>query len=176
VAGSPIRRQQEATLREKMEDLLALLRNGASDKQAMQELGFPSSHPMYTLAKKDEEVRLALARAREEGAHAMSSEVLDIADELVLVPKVDPIRVAQLQMEARKWLAGKRNAMFADSKANIGVQVNVNALHLQALKATALPVLGNEGAAALGVEASPIVDVDYAEVGESGGLSLADLL
>lgn len=168
MAGNPKRRQQEQELAERLDELCDLLRGGASDKQAMKEMGFPSAHPMYALAKREESVRLALVRAREDGAHAMSSEVLDLADELVLIPKVDPIRVAQLQMDARKWLAGKRNAQFADSKAAIGVQVNVGALHLQALKAVAAPV------ERVGAD---VVDAVFAPVVESGeALTLDDLL
>lgn len=166
MAGNPIRRQQVAELEARLDELCDLLLGGASDKQAMRELGFPSAHALYVLAKRNEEASLRIARAREAGATAMASETIDLADELAISPKNDPVQVAKLQIEARRWLAGKNNARYDTQRAGVAVQVNVGALHLQALKATA--------AVALEAQPEPLADVEYAEVEEVG--SLADLL
>lgn len=168
MAGNPIRRQQVAELEARIDELCDLLAGGASDKQAMKELGFPSAHPLYVLAKRNEEVSQRLVRAREVGAAAMASDTIDLADELVLLPKADPVQVAKLQIEARRWLAGKNNARYDTQRAGVAVQVNVGALHLQALKAVAAPVQQ---------EALPVLDAEYAEVGMDGeALTLDDLL
>lgn len=95
----------------------------------------------------------------------MANETLDLADELVLQPKGDPVQIAKLQIEARRWLAGKNNPRYDTQRAGVAVQVNVGGLHLTALKAAPAAVVH---------EQQPMIDVEYSPVQEEG--SLADLL
>lgn len=166
MAGNPKRREQEAQLREVWEELCDLIAAGATDKQALEAFGVYSTVVFYRLVRNDETLAASLARAREAGADAMASESLDIVDELVHEKKADPVRVALARADRRAWLAGTRNARYAaKSGGNVAVQVNVQALHLQAVRAAAaLP--------------APAVEVIEAEVIEQPAPieSVADLL
>ncbi len=166
MAGNPKRRQQEAELREVWDELCDMIAAGATDKQALEAFGVTSTVVFYRLVRNDETLAASLARAREAGADAMASEAVDIVDDLQHVPKADPVRVALARADRRAWLAGTRNQRYAPrAGGNVAVQVNVQALHLQALRAPALPAPSQE-----------VIDVDAVPVAGEGDASLADLL
>lgn len=134
MAGNPIRMQQMADLLERLEELEDELRQGKSDKEAMSALGIPLG-ALYRLEAKNEAAAERIACARRDGAKAMVSETIDIADELELQIMVDPVRSAQSRINVRQWLAAKRNREMFGEQAKVAVQVNVNNLHLTALRA-----------------------------------------
>lgn len=143
MAGRPKGRAEEAMLREKWDELCDLIGTGLTDSQALAQLGVTSTVGFYRMMRKEEELAAAVVRAREAGADAMASTALDIVDELDELPIVkdsDKIKAAIARADRRAWLAGTRNARYAArSGGNVAVQVNVQALHLQALKGAALP-------------------------------------
>lgn len=147
MAGQRKTREAAAALRERVEELCGLLADGKSDRAAAHALGFTSPAPIYKLCDEDSAVAAAVARARRQGAAAMASDALDIADELQEHPTADPVRVANLRINQRQWLAARYNReQFGDS-AKVAVQINVADMHLTALRAgteLALPVIEGE--------------------------------
>lgn len=134
--GTPKRRAELELLRSKLDELCELIAAGKTDKAALRELGINGTGALYKLQEEDSAAADRLARARKTGAAAMASETVDIADELELqgILLADPVRVATARITTRQWLAGKRNREeFGDAKG-VAVQVNVNGLHLQAVR------------------------------------------
>lgn len=132
--GTPKRRAELELLRSKLDELCELIAAGKTDKAALRELGINGTGALYKLQEEDSAAADRLARARKSGAAAMASEVVDIADELTEDETADPVRVAQGRITTRQWLAGKRDREgFGDAKG-VAVQVNVNGLHLQAVR------------------------------------------
>ncbi len=168
MAGRPKGRAEEAMLRERWEELCDHIAAGMTDKQALAELGISNATNFYRLMRNEEQLAAAVVRARESGADAMASTALDIVDDLAELPIVkdsDKIKAAIARADRRAWLAGTRNARYAQrSGGNVAVQVNVQALHLQALRNRGLP--------------APVeyVDVEPVPVAGDGVEGIADLL
>lgn len=166
MAGSPIRRQQTAELKARWEELCEEIEAGASDAQALRSLGFSFGVAiMRRVEKEDSALADQLARARKAGAASMMSETIDIADEVAeFAVLADPVRTAQLRINVRQQLASKVDReRYGDSKG-VQVNVNVNALHLTAIKSDAEPL--------------PVIEAEVREVEQPAlpQLSLDDLL
>lgn len=60
---------------------------------------------LWRWLEKDEELRKAYARAREEQAHAIAEEILTISDAQYATS--EEVQRARLRVDSRKWLASK---------------------------------------------------------------------
>ena len=90
-----------------------------------------SNLSLYHWIKKDPERQERFAQARALAADQWAEECLDIADQSDGVTA----NADRLRVETRKWLAGVTNPdKYKSSPATTAVQVNVNQLHLDALR------------------------------------------
>lgn len=72
-----------------------------------------------------------LAAARKPGAHALTDESLDIAD---AAKDKDSAAAARVQVGARQWLAERWNREDLGQQKAPLIQLNVNTMHLDALR------------------------------------------
>jgi AraC-like DNA-binding protein len=86
-----------------------------------------------------EDYRPAIDEARREQADTLAEEALQIADAMA-DPDADPITreqiaVAKERIDVRKWLATVNNPdRYQPKQPNQAINININALHLDALK------------------------------------------
>lgn len=105
-----------------------------------------SNLSLYHWIKKDPDRQERFAQARAIAADQWADECLDIADQTDnLNAQAD-----RLKIETRKWLAGVTNPdKYRSAPAQANVQVNVNQLHLDALRQLNL---GHQ-------EQTPVIDI-----------------
>lgn len=106
-----------------------------------------------------EETNARLTRAREEGAHRLAEQSLDIADKA----RPEDVQVARLQVSTRQWVAEKWNARELGQKQGATVQINVGALMLAALQApppTAIPAAIADEAEVLSLDSATSYEVE----------------
>lgn len=104
-----------------------------------------SNLSLYHWIKKDPERQERFAQARALAADQWAEECLDIADQSDGVTA----NADRLRVETRKWLAGVTNPdKYKSAPASANVQVNVNQLHLDALRQLNL-----------GVDATPAIEI-----------------
>jgi hypothetical protein len=105
-----------------------------------------SNLSLYHWIKKDPDRQERFAQARAIAADQWADECLDIADQTDnLNAQAD-----RLKIETRKWLAGVTNPdKYKSAPAQANVQVNVNQLHLDALRQLNL---GHQGQ-------TPVIDI-----------------
>lgn len=101
------------------------LKNGISIMQLCREMfaagvEFPSASALYTYCYADEQRHELYTRAREQFAHAVADEVIDIADNTV-----DPQR-ARNRMNARQWVASKVMPRIYGDKLDLNVDQKIN--------------------------------------------------
>lgn len=85
------------------------LAEGESLRSICRDDPFPNKSTVFRWLAANKEFRDQYARARETQADAIADEILDIADEAEDAAK------ARLQVDARKWLAGKlRPKVYGD--------------------------------------------------------------
>ena len=85
------------------------LAEGESLRSICREPAFPNKSTVFRWLAANETFRDQYARARESQADAIADEILNIADEAEDAAK------ARLQVDARKWLAGKlRPKIYGD--------------------------------------------------------------
>lgn len=90
-----------------------------------------SNLSLYHWIKKDPDRQERFAQARAVAADQWAEECLDIADGADSVSA----NADRLKIETRKWLAGVTNPdKYKSAPAQAAVQVNVNQLHLDALR------------------------------------------
>ena len=89
-----------------------------------------SNLSLYNWIKQDPERQDRFRQARALAADQWADECLDIADGADHVSA----NADRLKIETRKWLAGVTNPEKFQSKPTTAVQVNVNQLHLDALR------------------------------------------
>lgn len=83
-------------------------------------------------AKFPDEAGVALAAARREGAHGMVAQAMQIADE---VPADrEQIAKAKLRVDTRLWAAERWNRDELGKAPEVALQLNINALHLDAMR------------------------------------------
>jgi hypothetical protein len=135
MAGNSKRREAAAALRLVWDDFLAELREGKSLKVACQAVGLASDSGLYYLLKQDSTLAEQIASARRDGAHALMSQTLDIADETAEFALVDPLRSAEQRIKVRQHLAARLNREdYGDQGKGVNVSVNIAGLHLDALR------------------------------------------
>lgn len=109
--------------------LLEKIASGMTMAGLARELGI-SNLSLYNWIKKDPDRQDRFRQARAIAADAWADECLDIADATDHVSA----NADRLKIETRKWLAGVTNPEKFQSKPTTAVQVNVNQLHLDALR------------------------------------------
>ena len=110
--------------------LLEKIASGMTMAGLAKELGI-SNLSLYHWIKKDPDRQGRFAQARAIAADQWAEECLDIADQADGVSA----NADRLKIETRKWLAGVTNPdKYRAAPAQAAVQVNVNQLHLEALK------------------------------------------
>jgi len=105
-----------------------------------------------------DEVNARLSRAREDAAHRLADETLDIAD----AATDDNVQAARLQVSTRQWVAERWNRELAPNK-QAGIQINIGTLMLEALRQPPPPV---PAIAAAIVEEAQLLSADNAETCE----------
>lgn len=91
----------------------------------------------YLNAKYPDTAGAQLAAARREGAHGMVAQAMQIADD---VPADrEEIAKAKLRVDTRLWAAERWNRDELGKAPEVALQLNVNALHLDAMRVQRLP-------------------------------------
>lgn len=135
MSGIAKRRIFAAQLLEVWQDFLAELREGKSIKQACIAVGLASDSGYYYAVKQDQALIAEVAQARKEGAHALMSQTIDIADETAEFALVDPLRSAEQRIKVRQHLAARLNRDdYGEQQRGAQVTVNIAGLHLDALR------------------------------------------
>ena len=110
--------------------LLEKIASGMTMAGLARELGI-SNLSLYHWIKKDPDRQERFAQARAIAADQWAEECLDIADQADGVSA----NADRLKIETRKWLAGVTSPdKYRAAPAQANVQVNVNQMHLDALK------------------------------------------
>jgi hypothetical protein len=110
--------------------LLEKIASGSTMSGLAKDLGI-SNLSLYHWIKKDPERQERFAQARSIAADQWAEECLDIADQSDGVSA----NADRLKVETRKWLAGVTNPdKYRPAAATTAVQVNVNQMHLDALR------------------------------------------
>lgn len=92
------------------------------------------SRPMLSFwINQTEERRTAVINARKLKAEKLAEEALEIADQVDETSN-SGVNKARLQVDTRKWMAGKLDPENYGDTAKTQVNVNLGDLHLQALK------------------------------------------
>lgn len=117
-----------------------------------------SNLSLYHWIKKDPDRQERFAQARAIAADQWAEECLDIADQADSVSA----NADRLKIETRKWLAGVTSPDKYKSAPAAAVQVNVNQLHLDALRQLNL---GTD-------TSSPIIEVSSAPIKQVGSHNL----
>lgn len=127
-----IRRRTIASNLDKVgeQTLLEKIAGGLTMAALARDLGI-SNLSLYHWIKKDPDRQERFAQARALAADQWADECLDIADQTDnLNANAD-----RLKIETRKWMAGVANPdKYKSTPAQAAVQVNVNQLHLDALR------------------------------------------
>lgn len=70
--------------------------------------------------------------ARQQGAHSMVDQAIDIVDNAA--PERDAVRKAQAQASVRTWVAERWNRKDLGAPKGPAVQISINTMHLDALR------------------------------------------
>lgn len=89
-----------------------------------------SRNLLSTYMNRDETRRATVQRARETGADAMAEDTIRIADGAL----ASQASAARLRIEQRRWFASKVLPDTYGEKNQTSITVNVNTLHLEALR------------------------------------------
>jgi transposase-like protein len=132
--------------------LLEKIASGSTMAGLARELNI-SNLSLYHWVKKDPDRQERFRQARALAADAWAEECLDIADQSDGVSA----NADRLRVETRKWLAGVTNPdKYKSAPTQTAVQVNVNQMHLDALKQLSA---GNDVAEPVEVITAPIKQV-----------------
>jgi hypothetical protein len=128
--GNPIKREMQGKIKAAggVEGLLARVAQGRTLISLAAELGV--SRQIVSGLLNSDAHSAALKKAREQAAGVLAEESKEIAD--AAQPETE--RVARLQIDTRRWLAGKWDRPGYGEQAASAVQVDVRVLHLDALR------------------------------------------
>lgn len=138
VAGVIMARPSNYT--QEMADLICdRLANGESLRSICRDDVSPGQTTVFRWLAANDEFRKQYARARESQADAIADEILNIADEAV-----DPAK-ARVQIDARKWLAGKmRPKVYGDKVLTEVTGADGGPVQITRIELVA-PVVNSEG-------------------------------
>lgn len=128
------------------DEIIELITQGSSLRDIV-ELGYPSAPTLFRWMEANEDFRKQYARAREEQAEFMVSEIINIAD-----TEEDPAK-ARNRIDARKWAAMKLLPKVYGDRQDVNINQTVSIAHAEALM-----MLANKAREAKQLE-SPIIDV-----------------
>ena len=134
MAGFPMRRALEKKIEEMggIEFVTAHIAQGMTIGRLAEFI--ECSRPMLSFwINQTEERRTAVINARKLKAEKLAEEALDIADQ-VDESSNSGVNKARLQVDTRKWLAGKLDPEAYGDTSKTQVNINMGDLHLQALK------------------------------------------
>jgi hypothetical protein len=134
MAGYPMRRALEKKIEEMggIEFVAAHIAQGMTIGRLAEFI--ECSRPMLSFwINHTEERRVAVLNARKLKAEKLAEEALEIADE-VDESSNSGVNKARLQVDTRKWLAGKLDPENYGDTAKTQVNISMGDLHLQALK------------------------------------------
>lgn len=125
---------------QEMADLICdRLANGESLRSICRDDVSPGQTTVFRWLAANDEFRKQYARARESQADAIADEILNIADEAV-----DPAK-ARVQIDARKWLAGKmRPKVYGDKVLTEVTGADGGPVQITRIELVA-PVVNSEG-------------------------------
>jgi hypothetical protein len=103
--------------------------------------GMPAESTAYHWMNLHAEFAEMYARAREERAHMVADEIVQIAD-----TELDPNR-ARIRIDARKWWAGKANAKHYGERASLDVNLKRDATTMTDHELELIAARGRTGAA-----------------------------
>ena len=107
---------------------------GGTVKTLAEELGCSRTYLSRHL-NAEESYAAALLEARAEFAEALADEALEIADSMQEgVTSREGIMIAKERIDVRKWLASVNNSRYQPNKSGTQITLNINQLHLDALK------------------------------------------
>lgn len=131
MAGTPVKNGMRDCIAANGGDVAILDRiaNGETVSAIARSIGY-SRNLLAQHLNRDEQAKALLARARETGADAMAEQTIDLADSA----QPTSANVTRLQIEQRKWFASKVLPDTYGEKNQATITVNVNTLHLEALK------------------------------------------
>ena len=134
MAGYPMRRALEKKIEEMggIEFVAAHISQGMTIGRLAEFI--ECSRPMLSFwINHTEERRVAVLNARKLKAEKLAEEALEIADE-VDESSNSGVNKARLQVDTRKWLAGKLDPEAYGDTAKTQVNISMGDLHLKALK------------------------------------------
>lgn len=114
-----------------------------------------SNLSLYHWIRKDPEREERFKQARALAAETWADECLDIADAADHVSA----NADRLKIETRKWLAGVTAPERFQAKPTTAVQVNVNQLHLDALRQLNLASSNHDGVDTPAIEEQPVIEI-----------------
>lgn len=138
MAGKALRKRLLAEIEERggPEYIGAYIADGGTIKDLAEELGCSRTYlSRHLYAHPD--YRPVIDEARAEFAETLADEALQIADGLadVTAPTRETIAVAKERIDVRKWLAAVNSPeRYQINKLGPTVTININQLHLEALK------------------------------------------
>jgi transposase-like protein len=111
---------------------------GKALRDVCREKDMPSPSSVYLWLSKYAEFSDLYARAKENRAHVLLEEIIDISDE-----EGDPVR-NRLRVDARKWAAGKMNARHYGDKLAVGGDRAMDPIQTESITASdlAMALLG----------------------------------
>ncbi len=142
--------------------------NGESLRSICDDEDMPNKSTVFRWLRSDAEFSDQYARAREAQADALFDEMLDISNTPVIGEKTktdkdgkvevstgDMIEHRRLQIETRKWMAGKLKPKKYGDKLDLNVSGNLETVSEDQLNARISQLLGKAGANAVAGGAGP---------------------
>jgi len=107
---------------EVLKEVCGLIIDGKSIRAVGKIPGMPEPSHIYRAMAKNMDIREAITRAREAGAHAMADEILEIADNAT----EKDINKAKIQISARQWHTSKMAPKVYGEKQTVDNNVSVS--------------------------------------------------
>ena len=111
--------------------LLARIAGGEPLKAVAASIGV--SRQVLSGVLNSEQNRDGLRAAREQAAHALAEEALEISD----AAKPQDVQVAKLRTDTRRWLASKWAPRDYGEQAGVNVNISFTQLHIDSLRKSA---------------------------------------
>ena len=132
MAGRPLVKAGVEMLKERVEEVEALLEAGVTQTEIWDALGI--TRLAWRKWVKDHGGQEVVARARAARADLLAQESLTIAD--TAEERNEAIAKARLRIDTRKWISGAWDReQYGTQAPSTNVQVNLGQLHIEALRA-----------------------------------------
>jgi transposase len=144
MAGKPLLRKLEQLIERSGGDAFILdqIADGLSVAKVARKIELPGHGPvsrgmLYDWRNRGgDERRKGWDLAMKASGHPLAEDAGEILEELAegLAPSAPEVQLARARSNYKTWLAGIRNEAYAEKKSDIKVELNVGALHLDALR------------------------------------------